>query len=225
MRTDLERIRELEAKLRPLLDANWLCAIADALKPLHEHGFRAAGLDVFHDGTPSLRDGAIDFFIEGLAPEQEPTVNRILDSIEEAYGVSFHCESQMQATQKADSQAFASMHYEWICARNVTAVVSDTDVQKIDLKQLNTFLLSMATDVRREGQQNLSDEERTAMLDHPTIPAKAIEVMVSRLAALAWMNRPALGLDRQRPAALFRTIEGVHVVKDFLARLHHGVYT
>lgn len=75
-----------------------------------------------------------------------------------------------------------------------------------------------------EGQQNFFDEERTEMLDHPAILAKAIDVMDSRLAALEWMNRPAMGLDRQRPAALIRLFEGVQIVRDLLVRLHHDDY-
>jgi len=79
--------------------------------------------------------------------------------------------------------------------------------------------------MRLEGPHDFSNEERVAMLDHPAILAKAIEVMGSRTAALEWMNRPAMGLDRQRPASLIRTADGVQTVEDFLVRLYHGVYS
>ena len=44
MKTDLARIRELEAGLKPLRDANWLCDMAVALEALHaERGGHGPG--------------------------------------------------------------------------------------------------------------------------------------------------------------------------------------
>lgn len=78
--------------------------------------------------------------------------------------------------------------------------------------------------MRLEVQLNFSDEERSAMLKHSVLLAKATEVMGRKL-ALEWMSRPALGLDQQRPAALLRTTDGAQAVEDFLERLCHGVYS
>lgn len=113
MKTDLARIRELEAELKPLRDANCLCAMAAALEALHAHGFRAAARDVGPDGTQRLRSGVIDVFIDGLSFEQAPTVQQVLGRVAETYGVRFHCESRVQATEQAHPRAFEGMHFEW----------------------------------------------------------------------------------------------------------------
>lgn len=61
----------------------------------------------------------------------------------------------------------------------------------------------------------------------PTLPAESAAVLVSFMGddALAWLVKPAMGLNWQRPIDLLATEEGVQVVHDFLMRLEHGVYT
>jgi putative toxin-antitoxin system antitoxin component (TIGR02293 family) len=55
--------------------------------------------------------------------------------------------------------------------------------------------------------------------------AKASEIFGSREEAEAWMARPAMGLDGQRPIDLLRTLQGAEIVNDFLTRLEYGVYS
>jgi putative toxin-antitoxin system antitoxin component (TIGR02293 family) len=57
------------------------------------------------------------------------------------------------------------------------------------------------------------------------IVAKAIEVFGSQEEALAWLERPALGLEQRRPIDLLSTTAGVKLVEDLLGRLEYGVYT
>ena len=57
-----------------------------------------------------------------------------------------------------------------------------------------------------------------------TVLAKAIAVFGSQEAAERWLERPATGLDRQRPLDLLATPAGVELVEDFLQRLEYGVY-
>jgi putative toxin-antitoxin system antitoxin component (TIGR02293 family) len=42
---------------------------------------------------------------------------------------------------------------------------------------------------------------------------------------LAWLERPALGLEQRRPIDLLSTTAGVKLVEDLLGRLEYGVYT
>lgn len=58
-----------------------------------------------------------------------------------------------------------------------------------------------------------------------TILAKAIAVFGSREAAEAWLQRPAVGLNGQRPIDLLTTVAGAELVENFLGRLEYGVYT
>jgi len=57
------------------------------------------------------------------------------------------------------------------------------------------------------------------------ILSMAAEVFGGRELAEAWMHRPAMGLDGQRPIDWLQTAEGVQVVRDFLARLEYCVYS
>jgi putative toxin-antitoxin system antitoxin component (TIGR02293 family) len=56
------------------------------------------------------------------------------------------------------------------------------------------------------------------------ILAKATAAFGSQQDAEAWLERPATGLDRQRPIDLLATPAGAELVEDFLTRLEHGVY-
>ncbi len=57
------------------------------------------------------------------------------------------------------------------------------------------------------------------------ILATATEVLGSQEAAERWMEEPAIGLDQRRPIDLLSTSAGMDIVKTFLERLQHGVYT
>lgn len=71
----------------------------------------------------------------------------------------------------------------------------------------------------------LSKEQSGRTWKFAEILAKAIEVFGSREEALAWLERPAMGLEQRRPIDLLATPAGVKVVEDFLGRLEYGVYT
>lgn len=55
--------------------------------------------------------------------------------------------------------------------------------------------------------------------------ALAVAVFGSERAALAWFWAPAMGLDGVRPFELLNSELGVDLVRTFLVRLEHGVYT
>jgi len=55
--------------------------------------------------------------------------------------------------------------------------------------------------------------------------AKATEIFGGQEEAERWMNKPAMGLDGQRPIDLLQTVQGAELVNDFLGRLEYGVYS
>jgi putative toxin-antitoxin system antitoxin component (TIGR02293 family) len=57
------------------------------------------------------------------------------------------------------------------------------------------------------------------------ILAKATRVLGSQDEAEQWLERPAIGLDQQRPIDLLTTPAGVKLVEDYLGRLEYDVYT
>jgi putative toxin-antitoxin system antitoxin component (TIGR02293 family) len=57
------------------------------------------------------------------------------------------------------------------------------------------------------------------------ILARATRVLGSQEEAEQWLERPAIGLDQQRPIKLLTTPAGVKLVEDYLGRLEYDVYT
>lgn len=87
--------------------------------------------------------------------------------------------------------------------------------------------ISLRTFQRRQDTpaKPLSQDQSGRTWKFAEILARAIALFGSRDEAEAWMDRPATGLDRQRPINLLATPVGVGLVEDFLQRLEHGVYT
>jgi putative toxin-antitoxin system antitoxin component (TIGR02293 family) len=50
-------------------------------------------------------------------------------------------------------------------------------------------------------------------------------VLGSQEEAEKWLERPAIGLDQERPIDLLTTPAGVKLVEDYLGRLEYDVYT
>jgi putative toxin-antitoxin system antitoxin component (TIGR02293 family) len=74
---------------------------------------------------------------------------------------------------------------------------------------------------------NISDEVpmTTTESARSAVLAKATRVFGSCAEADAWLVRPAIGLEQQRPVDLLTTPEGLEAVMTFLTRLEYGVYT
>ena len=71
----------------------------------------------------------------------------------------------------------------------------------------------------------LSPEQSGRAWKFAVILTQAIKVFGSQEDAEEWLQRPAMGLDQQRPIDLLATPAGVTLVEDFLKRLEYGVYT
>src|SRR5262249_7992273 len=82
--------------------------------------------------------------------------------------------------------------------------------------------------IERRGKtprKPLSPEQSGRAFKFAEVLAKAIDVFGSQEEAEAWLSRPAMGLNRQRPIDLLATPAGVELVEKFLTRLDYGVYT
>jgi putative toxin-antitoxin system antitoxin component (TIGR02293 family) len=86
--------------------------------------------------------------------------------------------------------------------------------------------ISLRTLQRRKANPTklLSQEQSGRTWKFAEILAKATAVLGSRTEAEQWLERPAVGLDQQRPIDLLATTAGVEIVEDHLERIEYGVY-
>jgi putative toxin-antitoxin system antitoxin component (TIGR02293 family) len=73
-------------------------------------------------------------------------------------------------------------------------------------------------------EKHLSLEQSGRTWKFAGILAKATAVLGSQQEAELWLERPAIGLNQERPIDLLQTPAGVELVEDFLRRLEYGVY-
>ncbi|UTH48876.1 DUF2384 domain-containing protein [Loktanella salsilacus] len=70
----------------------------------------------------------------------------------------------------------------------------------------------------------LSTEQSNRTWTFTEILLRTTDVLGAQAEAEAWLNRPAIGLDRRRPIDLLCTAAGVDAVEDYLTRIEYGVY-
>lgn len=70
----------------------------------------------------------------------------------------------------------------------------------------------------------LSTEQSNRTWTFTEILLRTTDVLGAQAEAEAWLNRPAIGLDRRRPIDLLCTAAGVDAVEDYLTRIDYGVY-
>jgi putative toxin-antitoxin system antitoxin component (TIGR02293 family) len=87
--------------------------------------------------------------------------------------------------------------------------------------------MSVRTYQRRKGapEKPLSPEQGGRTWKLAEILAQASEVFGSQEDAEQWLERPAIGLDNNRPLDLLDTPAGVEMIEDLLGRMTYGVYT
>jgi putative toxin-antitoxin system antitoxin component (TIGR02293 family) len=78
---------------------------------------------------------------------------------------------------------------------------------------------------RKARKKPLSPEQSGRVFKFAEVLAKATDVFGSQEKAEAWLSRPAVGLNQQRPIDLLATAAGVELVESFLTRLDYGVYS
>jgi putative toxin-antitoxin system antitoxin component (TIGR02293 family) len=72
--------------------------------------------------------------------------------------------------------------------------------------------------------KHLSVEQSGRTWKFAGILARATAVLGSQQEAELWLERPAIGLNQERPIDLLQTPAGVELVETFLRRLEYGVY-
>ncbi|MSP01330.1 MAG: DUF2384 domain-containing protein [Acetobacteraceae bacterium] len=78
--------------------------------------------------------------------------------------------------------------------------------------------------VKEAPERRLSPEQSGRTWKFAEILARATTVLGSREEAERWLERPATGLNQQRPIDLLSTPAGVRLVEEFLSRVEFGVY-
>ncbi len=97
-------------------------------------------------------------------------------------------------------------------------------MQKPDLLE-KAVGISLRTLQRRHQEPGiLTREQSSRTWRFAELLSQAIEVFGSQAEAEKWFERPALGLNQQRPIDLIATAAGQRLVEDFLVQLEHGVY-
>lgn len=76
----------------------------------------------------------------------------------------------------------------------------------------------------REGRR-LSRQRSNRVWTFARVLARATDVLGGQDAALDWLTRPAMALERRRPVDLLTTSVGVQMVEDHLTRTDFGVHT
>ncbi|HEX8469352.1 MAG TPA: antitoxin Xre/MbcA/ParS toxin-binding domain-containing protein [Allosphingosinicella sp.] len=87
--------------------------------------------------------------------------------------------------------------------------------------------ISQRTFQRRKADgdfKTLSSEQSGRAWKLAEVVAKAIEVFGSQEEAEQWLDRPAIGLNQNRPIELLSTTAGTEVVEQYLERMEYGVY-
>ena len=102
---------------------------------------------------------------------------------------------------------------------SLTIIERSTSLEKAVGMSLRTFQR------RRDAPlKPLTPEQSGRAWKFAEILAKTTLLLGSQEEAERWLERPATGLDQQRPIDLLATPAGVAIVEDFLLRLEHGVY-
>lgn len=108
------------------------------------------------------------------------------------------------------------------------ALLSSLRVLPRSGKRLETAIgVSLRTMQRKKGDaaKRLSIEQAGRTWQFAEILARATKVLGSQEAAEHWLERPAIGLDRNSPIDLLATPTGTRMVDDYLTRIEYGVYT
>lgn len=78
--------------------------------------------------------------------------------------------------------------------------------------------------LKETPEKHLSVEQSGRTWKFAGILAKATAVLGSQHEAEMWLERPAVGLNQERPIDLLQTPAGAELVETFLRRLEYGVY-
>ena len=110
--------------------------------------------------------------------------------------------------------------------RALRYLVDGLTVLETDASLERAIGMSLRTYQRRKAApaRPLNPEQSGRAWKFAEILSRATEVFGSQEEAEQWLERPAIGLDRQRPIDLLATPAGIELVEDHLNRIRYGVY-
>jgi putative toxin-antitoxin system antitoxin component (TIGR02293 family) len=105
-------------------------------------------------------------------------------------------------------------------------LVDGLTVLETDASLERAIGMSLRTYQRRKSApaRPLNPEQSGRAWKFAAILSRATGVFGSQEEAEQWLERPAIGLDRQRPIDLLATPAGIDLVEDHLNRIRYGVY-
>lgn len=106
-------------------------------------------------------------------------------------------------------------------AREVSLLAGSQDMLE---KAVGISLRTLQRRRKDAGDALLSAEQSSRTWKFAEILGRATVVFGSQAEAEAWLDRPAIGLDRRKPIDLMATSVGVEAVEDYLTRIEYGVY-
>ncbi|MDI1236406.1 MAG: DUF2384 domain-containing protein [Polaromonas sp.] len=132
----------------------------------------------------------------------------LLDPYENVTGLTLHDAVTAGVSGKIFTHFVTSFHH--VPRKDLLLVVglSERTAQRIQQDQAKTMDI------------NVSDR----VLQLSKVRALAAEELGSVEAAEQWLMEPAIGLEQRRPIDLMRTMDGIALVTQLLARMRYGVY-
>ncbi len=135
-----------------------------------------------------------------------------------------------RATFKSDLASPLVVHERILDGFPTLALI--TLVKQVNLLKRPEFFeravgVSVRTLQRRKGEtvpRTLSPELSGRAWKFAEILAKATEIFGSQEEAEQWLERPAIGLNNNRPIDLLSTLAGIELVESHLERIEFGVY-
>lgn len=127
--------------------------------------------------------------------------------------------------QPQDAFDVHAMLWDGLPGKSLVFLVDHSRImQKADLLE-KAVGVSLRTLQRRNHKPGmLTREQSSRTWRFAELLSQAIAVFGSQEEAEQWFERPALGLNQQRPIDLVATAAGQRLVQDFLVQLEHGVY-
>jgi putative toxin-antitoxin system antitoxin component (TIGR02293 family) len=106
----------------------------------------------------------------------------------------------------------ANLFYDMV---DITGLSKDVLAEYLDIS-------TKTLDRYKKQHKKLNSFRSEVLLKLVTLYKKGLEIFGDIHAFRTWLNKPAYGLDHERPAKLMITSTGIDVILDELIRIEHG---
>ena len=156
--------------------------------------------------------------VEAAKTEQEPVVGRAVRLLGGSETFKISPRTRLEA-HKVILSGFPGKALVRL-SENVAIIRKPDDFEKALGMSLRTFQRRK----KDASERKLSQEQSGRVWKFAEVLGTAIEVFGSQQEAELFLERPAVGLDQNRPIDLLATPAGVELVEAHLGRLKYGVY-